>query len=249
MISLNSVVDRINESPRAWVMATSTQSGRFRWGSPGFDWGHRFVHEPERRVRGAFIPGHYIPPTTFSGIEIPGRQVPGHYTYTTIPARCEFDYSSDFKAALAVFYEMKNGWIFPIEIILLKSGKVVMCVDVGRNHFREDEDAPYSMEPLDEVIEQEFKPWTVKKLKAFWEESVPGFDHNCKKRLFGFLQGALYRMVDNPRFKPNFLVKRRREVPRGDIDLIVDVIVQFIPVWEIFRSSREDYWRSWEIQL
>ena len=54
-------------------------------------------------------------------------------------------------------------------------------------------------------------------------------------------------MMDKPSFKPNFLVKRKLEVPSGDIDAIANVIAEFVPVWEIFRSSQEDYWTKWTL--
>ena len=82
-------------------------------------------------------------------------------------------------------------------------------------------------------------------LKKFWKKGLPSFDHNCQKRLYGFIQGAFFRMLDDEDFAPNFLVKRKIEVPQGEIDLIADIIVQFVPVWEIFRSSQDDFWAHW----
>ena len=78
-----------------------------------------------------------------------------------------------------------------------------------------------------------------------WKRKVPNFDHNCKKRLYGFIQGAFYRLLDDGEFNPNFLVKRKIEVPEGDVDAIAKIIVEFVPVWEIFRSSSKDFWSNW----
>jgi len=72
------------------------------------------------------------------------------------------------------------------------------------------------------------------------------FDYNCKKRMFGFIQGSLHRYYDNEDFKPTFHVKRKINIDRdaGDIDEIADIIVNYIPVWEMLRCSAYDYWRE-----
>merc|ERR1711981_1419855 len=94
--------------------------------------------------------------------------------------------------------------------------------------------------------EEASKQFVTKLTKKVWHKTLPDFDHNCKKRLYGFIQGAMYRLMDDGAFQPNFLVKRKREIPKGDIDVIAKVIVEFIPIWEIFRSPENDFWCSVE---
>ena len=88
------------------------------------------------------------------------------------------------------------------------------------------------------------QPW--KKLPKGWPKVVPKFDHNCKRRLYGFIQGAFYRLMDDEKFNPNFRVKRpgHFEVPQGEIDEIVKVIVGFIPVEEMLCPGGAKYWST-----
>ena len=69
-----------------------------------------------------------MPEAFIPAYDMPATTVDGF----TIHARSYFDYQSKLEA--------------------------VMFVDVGRDHFRKNRDAPYSMDPLDEVIELQFKP-------------------------------------------------------------------------------------------
>merc|ERR1711988_114532 len=80
-----------------------------------------------------------------------------------------------------------------------------------------------------------------------WEESLPGFDRNCKRRLIGFLQGALYRMLDDEGFEMNFFIatkKRELVAPKSELDDIASLIASFVPVWEMLRSCEDDIYKG-----
>ena len=55
-------------------------------------------------------------------------------------------------------------------------------------------------------------------------------------------------MVDDEQFAPNFLVKRKLEIPRSDLDEIALIVTEFVPVWEIFRPRDDFYYEDdWEL--
>ena len=81
-----------------------------------------------------------------------------------------------------------------------------------------------------------------------WQNELPRFDYNCRRRMFGFIQGSLHKLYDNDDFIPTFHVKRKIKIDRdaGDIDEIADIIISYIPVWSMLRSCENDYWTRWK---
>jgi len=102
------------------------------------------------------------------------------------------------------------------------------------------------------VIEKTLKPRSIslKSVLLQWQNELPQFDYNCRKRIFGFVQGSLHKFYDNDDFIPTFHVKRKINIDRdaGDIDEIAGIIISYIPVWSMLRSCENDYWtkRFWK---
>merc|ERR1712224_913398 len=234
----------INEDPKAWAVAISFNSEKFKWPSQWINGGYRGGHytkgpwvdpKPARRYSGIdlpAVPGHYA-----EGAWVPAVWVPGHLSWP----------KSRFRATILAFYQASNDWIIPVEIILFQNGKCAIKIELDSLHIHNNDLPSHPVHKLREAVFSEFKNYFVTKLsKTVWKNTLPMFDHNCKKRLYGFVQGKLYRMMDEEDFNPNFLVKRKIEVPQGHIDLIAKVIVEYVPIWEILRSAENDYWCTWQ---
>lgn len=131
-------------------------------------------------------------------------------------------------AIVQLFLQIKNGWIVPMKIQTLDANAYVFKGYVTTDIRRAMEDY-VSHKSITHISKTEWR-------------GFPKFDYNCQRKLKGFLQGWLYRLVSSKTFVPEFRVKRKHEVPNSDLNLLVDMIVDFVPVWAIFRDPSKDAW-------
>merc|ERR1712173_275783 len=157
-------------------------------------------------------------------------------------------------ARMFTFFELNNGWLVPVTI-LVKQKRIFIAHNVAchptKHRYTGESRTATTLTKLHKEVQKlydEAGSTANIKRENWWP--MGQFDHNCRKRLLGFLQGKLYRMVDDEEYVPEMNLKRRREIPRGEIDNIALCIVDFLAINEIFRNPENDFYQADEwIQL
>ena len=65
---------------------------------------------------------------------------------------------------------------------------------------------------------------SLKSVLLQWQNELPLFDYNCRKRIFGFVQGSLHKFYDNDDFIPTkkgiaFDLSKTGEIVQGLLSL------------------------------
>merc|ERR1712196_18901 len=151
-------------------------------------------------------------------------------------------------ARMFTFFELNNGWLVPVTI-LVKGRQIFIAHNLvcDSTKYRWDGE-PRTRTTLTKLHKDVQKLYdeagTIATIKEQNWSPMEKFNHNCRRRLLGFLQGKLYRMVDDEEYVPEMNLKRRREIPRGEIDNVALCIVGFLAINEIFRNPEDDFYKA-----
>jgi len=216
---------------------------------------HEYVKQRLEAKRGFWIAGVAKPKT----VTRPAYHYWGPITERVLPDGRKVGNCFDFTHVFACFCEVRNGWIVPIEIVLPADNEVLKELYVNMRPGYEISSGCLGEADLENLSSYVEGKWRKKKANFFpksleyWRTAARKerkFDKNCRKRMLGLLQGVLYKMLDDEDFEPHCLVgksnKRKLKLtPKGDLDWIALCVVDFIPVWDIFRDCSRDFFQSW----